>query len=187
MTWLLLFWYSKREIQIKNAKMPACAETQVESGLYSCLKSDSDLISICRKRDKLLRFMIIHAFGFRFFPDVRGEILLISLFCPINWDLSDLRMVFRLSVLNQDENLSNSSRGWSCADFIKRGHVANEVVSSSSSWIQFDFDLSSIRSNSNKFLWNFNIHEYIATRGGDETFRRIIPGFSIRFTFVFRV
>ena len=49
----------------QNAKMPACAETQVESGFASCLKSASYLIWICRKSAKFSRLMIIQALGIR--------------------------------------------------------------------------------------------------------------------------
>jgi hypothetical protein len=45
--------------------MPAFAETQVESGFASCLKSASDLISICRKSANFSRLLIIQVLGIR--------------------------------------------------------------------------------------------------------------------------
>ena len=69
----------------QNAKMPAFAETQVESGFDSCLKSASDLISICRKSANFSRLLIIQVLWDKmYFQEIfQGEIRLISLFCLI--------------------------------------------------------------------------------------------------------
>jgi hypothetical protein len=65
--------------------MPAFAETQVESGFDSCLKSASDLISICRKSANFSRLLIIQVLWDKmYFQEIfQGEIRLISLFCLI--------------------------------------------------------------------------------------------------------
>ena len=67
--------------------MPAFAETQVESGFDSCLKSASDLISICRKSANFSRLMSYDhpsPWDKIVFQEIfQGEIRLISLFGPI--------------------------------------------------------------------------------------------------------
>ena len=90
--------------------MPAFAETQVESGFDSCLKSASDLISICRKSANFSRLMIIQALGIRFFSKkyFRVRFVLFLYFvlsfenCLIWAFVSDGQLYI------QDEDISNS-------------------------------------------------------------------------------